>query len=256
VPTRRIGFPGHLGHTLAALLDHPAEEPRACCLFAHAFGSSKDLRGARWVARSLMEKGIATLRFDFTGLGESEGDFADTTFTSTIGDVLAAADWLRREYRAPEILVGHSLGGAAVITAAADIPESVAVATIGTPASTDHLREKLFRMAPRVLEDGVQEVSLAGNRVRIGRALVDDLENHDLRGAAANLKRALLILHSPTDALVGIEEAGLLFQAAKHPKSFVSLDHADHLLLDDERDARFVAGVLATWAERYFCPVC
>jgi putative redox protein len=171
-----------------------------------------------------------------------------------VGDVRAAADFLRARLRAPELLVGHSLGGVAVILAAAGIPESRAVATIGTPSTTEPLRERLLRMAPRVLEEGVQEVDVAGNRVRIGRALIEDLAAHDLREAVAGLKRALLVLHSPTDDFVAVEHAAALFRAAKHPKSFVSLDGADHLLLADERDARFVAGVLAAWGERYFCP--
>jgi putative redox protein len=256
VPSERVSFPGYLGHSLAALIDRPDGTPRTHCLFAHAFGSTKDLRGAKWVARALAAKGIATLRFDFTGLGESDGDFAETTFTSTVGDVLAAAEYLRREESAPEILVGHSLGGAAAIVAAAEIPEAVAVATIGAPSTTDRLQERLLERAPRVLEDGVQEVDVAGTRLRIGRPLVEDLGDHDLREATADLERALLILHSPVDSFVSVEEAARLFRAAKHPKSFVSLDGADHLLLDDPRDARFAAAVLAAWAERYFCPEC
>jgi len=254
MPTERITFRGSLGHSLAALLDRPDGEVRSCCLFAHAFGSSKDLRGPARIARALVEKGIAVLRFDFTGLGGSDGDFAETTLESNVKDVRAASDFLRGELRAPELLVGHSLGGAAVILAARDVPESRAVATIGTPSTTARLREKLLRMAPRVMEDGVQEADVAGNRVRIGRALIEDLARHDLRESVAELKRALLILHSPTDDFVGVDHAAELFRAAKHPKSFVSLDGADHLLLEDERDARFVAGVLAAWGERYFCP--
>jgi putative redox protein len=250
----RITFRGSLGHDLAALLDRPAGEVRACCLFAHAFGSSKDLRGPARIARALVGKGIATFRFDFTGLGGSGGDFAATTLATNADDVRAAAAFLRAELRAPDLLVGHSLGGAAVLLAAADIPEARAVATIGTPSTTERLRERLLRLAPRAMEEGVQEVDVAGNRVRVGRALIEDLARHDLREAVAGLGRALLILHSPADDFVGVEHAAALFRAAKHPKSFVSLDGADHLLLADERDARFVAGVLAAWGERYFCP--
>jgi putative redox protein len=252
MPTERVSFRGSLGHDLAALLDRPDGAVRAVCLFAHAFGSSKDLRGPARIARALVEKGIATLRFDFTGLGGSGGDFAETTFTSNVGDVRAAAGFLRAELRAPGLLVGHSLGGAAVLVAAAGIPECRAVATIGTPSTTRRLRDRLLQSAPRAMEEGVQEVDVAGNRVRIGRALIEDLARHDLRGAVAGLRRALLLLHSPTDDFVGVEHAAELFRAAKHPKSFVSLDGADHLLLADERDARFVAGVLAAWGERYF----
>lgn len=256
LPTDRLTFRGSLGHDLVALLDRPDGEIRACCLFAHAFASSKDLRGPVRIARALVGKGIATLRFDFTGLGESEGDFAETTVTTNVEDVRCAADFLRRELRAPDLLVGHSLGGAAVILAAREIPEATAVATIGAPSTTAHLRERLLALAPRAMEDGVQEVDIAGNRTRIGKPLIEDLANHDLRDAVAELKRALLILHSPTDDFVAVEHAAVLFRAAKHPKSFVSLDGADHLLLAHERDARFVAGVLAAWGERYFCPEC
>lgn len=254
MPTERLKFRGSLGHDLSARLDRPDGEPWAYCLFAHAFGSSKDLRGVKRVGQALVDKGIAMLRFDFTGLNQSDGDFAEATFTSHVNDLLAAADFLRESYAAPGVLVGHSLGGAAAVTAAPRIPECAAVATIGTPSDTDHLRETLLRLAPRALEDGVQEADVAGNRVRIGAGMIHDLENHDLRDAVAGLGRALLILHSPADDFVSVDHAAALFRAARHPKSFVSLDDADHLLLNDGKDARFVAGVVAAWAERYFCP--
>ncbi|MDH3745217.1 MAG: alpha/beta fold hydrolase, partial [Acidobacteriota bacterium] len=191
------------------------------------------------------------LRFDFTGLGESEGDFADTDFSSNLDDLLAAADYLRREHRAPDLLIGHSLGGAAVLAVAAEIPEVAAVATIGAPSNTAHLRDQILSQAPELDSYEEAEVTLAGRPFRIRRSLLDDLDRQRLLDRVASMERPLMILHSPEDVVVDIRHAGKIYAAAKHPKSFVSLDGADHLLLARERDGLFVGRLLASWAGRY-----
>jgi len=250
MPTEKTTFEGAFGDRLAARLERPDGEPLATALFAHCFTCSKDLRAARAITRALAERGYAVLRFDFTGLGESEGDFADTHFSSNVDDLVAAADHLRRELAAPRLLVGHSLGGAAVLVAASRIPEVEAVATLGAPSEGKHLRERLLKAAPE-LEDGDEaEVELAGRTFRIRRELIDDLAGASVTEAAEGLGRPLLLLHSPVDETVPIEHAGRLFEAARHPKSCVALDGADHLLTE-EADARFAADVLGVWAERY-----
>lgn len=245
-----LRFPGADGQLLAARLDTPLVTPDAYALFAHCFTCSKDIKAANWISRALVQRGIAVLRFDFTGLGESEGEFAATDFSSNLEDLVAAADFLRREHEAPRLLVGHSLGGCAVLAAAARIPEARAVATIGSPSDTEHLRDTLVRLSPELEAKGEAEVQLAGRPFRIRKQLLDDLEENHLRGVLENLHKALLIFHSPVDNIVGVDHARRLFEMAKHPKSFVSLDTANHLLTD-EADARYVGDVLAAWASRY-----
>jgi putative redox protein len=250
---KRLKFPGAFGDELVGRLELPdpeGSEPAAYALFAHCFTCSKDLKAAGWISRALVERGIAVFRFDFTGIGESEGDFADTDFSSNLDDLEAAADFLRREHRAPQILVGHSLGGAAVLAAAERITEARAVATIGAPSDTDHLRDTLIRQAPELEEKEEAEVTLGGRKFRIRQKLLQDLSQGSLTRAIAELGRPLLIFHSPVDEIVGIDHARRIYEAAKHPKSFVSLDAADHLLTDP-RDARYVGQVLAAWAGRY-----
>jgi len=246
-----ITFPGAAGATLAARLDTPtAAPPRAFALFAHCFTCSKESRAATFIGEALADAGLATLRFDFTGLGGSEGEFANTNFSSNVADLIAAADWLRRMHRAPALLVGHSLGGAAVLAAAARIPEVAAVATINAPADPAHVA-RLF--APRRAEieaAGEAEVVLAGRTFRIRRQFLADIEGQKLAAAIAALRRALLVFHAPRDTTVGVDNAAPIFGAAKHPKSFVSLDDADHLLTRRE-DAAYVGAVLAAWASRY-----
>lgn len=250
----RLEFPGSLGHPLAGRLDLPADRPRAYAIFAHCFTCTKDLKAVNWISRELVDRRIAVLRFDFTGLGESGGDFADTNFTSNLDDLVAAADFLRREHEAPQILIGHSLGGTAAIVAAGRIPEARAVATIAAPSETQHLHEFLTRQAPDLDDDEAATVEVMGRPVRIKGQLLDDLRRHDILRAAAELHRPLLIFHSPTDDIVDIAHARRLFEAAAHPKSFISLDDADHLLIAREADARYVAEVLASWASRYLTP--
>jgi putative redox protein len=250
VPIEKLSFEGALGETLAGVLETPHGRPRACALFAHCFTCSKDLKAAYWIAKALVDRGIAVLRFDFTGLGESQGDFADTTFTSNLGDLVAAAGAMRERFEAPQLLVGHSLGGAAVLKAASRIEECRAVATIGAPADTRHLAETLSRQAPDIREKGEAELLLGGRRLRLRKELVDDLSEDHLAGELDDLHRALLVLHSPLDQTVGPEHARRIYESAKHPKSFVSLDNADHLL-SRERDARYAADVIAAWSARY-----
>jgi putative redox protein len=247
--TAKVAFPGALGASLNARLDLPLAPPLAYALFAHCFTCSKDTRAATYVAAALAERGIATLRFDFTGLGGSGGDFANTNFTSNVDDLVAAADFLRARHRAPELLVGHSLGGAAVLAAAARIPEATAVATINAPSDPAHVL-RLIPDRDEIERRGEAEVVLAGRAFRIRKQLLDDLGRQDLAEAVRSLRQALLVMHSPRDDTVEIENATRFFQAARHPKSFASLDPADHLLSRRE-DASYAGHLLAAWAERY-----
>lgn len=248
--SQKVEFEGSQGGLLAARLELPDGPPRAYALFAHCFTCSKDIFAAARIAGALAETGIAVLRFDFTGLGASEGDFANTNFTSNVDDLLRAADYLRAEHDAPAILIGHSLGGAAVLAAAGKLDYVKAVATIGAPADPGHVAHLLTDARPEIEAKGEAEVVLAGRKFRIQKQFLEDIEGQKLANAIGSLKKALLVFHAPRDETVGIENAGLIFQAAKHPKSFVSLDGADHLLSRRE-DARYVASVLAAWAARY-----
>lgn len=248
--SKKLTFPGSLGEKLAARLDLPAGEPRAYILFAHCFTCSKDIFAASRIASELTGHGFAILRFDFTGLGASDGEFANTNFSSNVNDLLKAADYLRENYQAPKILIGHSLGGAAVLVAAGKIPEVRAVATIGAPADAEHVIQNFGAKIGEIEDKGVAEVQLAGRTFTIKKQFLDDLQTHSVVENIANMKKALLIFHAPRDAIVGIENAGKIFQAAKHPKSFISLDDADHLLSRRE-DAAYVAASLTAWVERY-----
>ena len=247
--TEKVEFPGASGAPLSARLDSPVAPPIAYALFAHCFTCSKDTRAAAYVAAALAERGIACLRFDFTGLGGSGGDFANTNFSSNTADLVAAADFLRRRYRAPEILVGHSLGGAAVLAAARDIPEAGGVATIAAPSDPAHVLAHIPRR-DEIERTGEAEVLLAGRTFRIRKQLLDDLAGQRPDETVHNLGKALLVMHSPRDETVAIENATRIFQAALHPKSFVSLDPADHLLTRRE-DAAYAGHVIAAWAERF-----
>jgi uncharacterized OsmC-like protein/fermentation-respiration switch protein FrsA (DUF1100 family) len=248
--SEKIEFAGSQGHSLAARLELPDGAPRAFALFAHCFTCSKDIFAASRIARSLAEQGIAVLRFDFTGLGASQGDFANTNFSSNVDDLLCAVEYLRAEHAAPAILIGHSLGGAAVLAAAGQVPEVRAVATIGAPADPSHVRHLFAEARPEIEEQGEAEVQLAGRSFRIQKQFLEDIEGHRLAESIGRMKKALLIFHAPLDNTVGIDNAGEIFVAAKHPKSFVSLDGADHLLSRHE-DASYVATVLSAWATRY-----
>lgn len=248
--TQAVTFPGALGAPLAARLDTPAQPPIAYALFAHCFTCSKDSRAAAYISAALAERGIAVLRFDFTGLGGSQGEFSNTNFSSNTGDLVAAADFLRRRHRAPALLVGHSLGGAAVLAAAPKIPEARAVATIGAPFDPAHVLRLIKGPLDGITGEAEIEVEIAGRPFRIRRQFLEDIGAQKLYEVVAHLKRALLVMHSPRDTVVDIENAGRIFTAAKHPKSFVSLDPSDHLVSRRE-DAKYCGHVLAAWAERY-----
>src|SRR5450432_2021035 len=254
MPTERFQFTGSEGQKLAASLDLPEREPLAYALFAHCFTCGKDVLAARRIATALAAKGIAVLRFDFTGLGSSEGDFANSTFSSNVADLVRAADHLRRTRKGPAILIGHSLGGAAILAAAGQIPEAKAVVTIAAPSDPAHVTGLFKERIADIRKQGKVEVSLAGRPFNISSEFLDDIAEHGLMAHVAGLHKALLIMHSPTDDTVGIDNATHIFVAARHPKSFVSLAGADHLLTG-KRDAAYVADVIAAWAERYIDPV-
>ncbi|KQU90747.1 osmotically inducible protein C [Ensifer sp. Root31] len=248
--SQRLQFAGHSGAALAARLDFPSGPLRAYALFAHCFTCSKDLASARRIAAELAREGIAVLRFDFTGLGSSEGEFASTNFSSNVADLVSAADYLRHHFQAPSLLVGHSLGGAAVLAAARDIAEVRAVATIGAPADVGHVLKNLGASLKEIETSGSAEVDLAGRKFLVNMQFVEDARAHRIKDAVASLKKPLLILHSPLDETVGIDNATEIFGAARHPKSFISLDKADHLLTNLE-DAAFAGRVISGWMTRY-----
>jgi putative redox protein len=250
MPAEKFEFRSADGHALAALLDRPEGALRAVALFAHCFTCGKDIKAARRIAEGLKAHGIAVLRFDFTGLGGSEGEFANTTFSSNVDDLVAAADHLRENLAAPAILIGHSLGGAAALAAAHRIVEARAVVTINAPCDPAHVAGLFGEHVEKIQTHGEVEVNLAGRPFRIRRALLDDIAEQKLTERIKNLRKALLIFHSPSDDTVGIENASHIFLAAKHPKSFVSLADADHLI-SRASDAAYVANVIAAWAERY-----
>lgn len=246
----KVMFDGSLDAKLAGRLDLPTGPIRAYALFAHCFTCSKDIFAAKRIASELSAQGIAVLRFDFTGLGSSDGEFANSNFSSNIQDLIKAADFLRNSYEAPAILIGHSLGGAAVLAAAPYIPEARAVVTIGAPADAQHVTHNFGSNLDRIRTEGEVELSLAGRPFTIRRQFIDDLEKTSVTQSAAIMKKALMVMHSPIDETVGVENAAAIFQAAKHPKSFVSLDDADHLLTRSE-DAGYAATVIAAWASRF-----
>lgn len=248
--SEKITFTGSQGDVLAARLDLPDGAPKAYALFAHCFTGNKDIFAASRIAAALTDHGIAVLRFDFTGLGASEGEFANTNFSSNVGDLIAATEYLRSEYEAPKMLIGHSLGGAAVLAAAIKVPEALAVCTIGAPSDPAHVAENFAESRPEIEAKGEAVVQLGGRPFTIQKQFLEDIESQKLDKAVGGMKKALLVFHSPIDATVGVENAAHIFQMAKHPKSFVSLDTADHIL-SGKQDAIYVASVIAAWAERY-----
>ncbi len=244
-----ICSPGTRGE-LAARLDLPAGPPKAFAVFAHCFTCSKDLRAASRLAAVLTDLGYGLLRFDFTGLGASDGEFENTNFSSNVEDLVAAATWLEQEHRAPQLLVGHSLGGAAVVVAAARLPSVRAVATIAAPSDAGHVANLFGGALEQIRREGEAEVEIDGRSFTIRRQFVDDLRAGSVTDAAAELDAALLVMHSPIDNTVGVEHAARIYQAAKHPKSFVGLDGADHLL-STTADAEYAASMIGAWAGRY-----
>lgn len=251
MPTTRkkIGFIGSDGITLSGLLELPTAQPIATILFAHCFTCGKDIAAASRISRALAANGFAVMRFDFTGLGGSDGDFSNTNFSSNIDDLIAAATYLKETLLAPAILIGHSLGGTAVLRAAHQIPECKGVVTIGSPADADHIVKQFSGDLDKINSDGEAVVSLAGRDFKIKKQFLDDVEKHP-NCDIGSLKKALLIFHSPTDTTVSIKQAEKIYQRAKHPKSFISLDNADHLL-SKKHDADYVANTISAWASRF-----
>jgi uncharacterized OsmC-like protein/fermentation-respiration switch protein FrsA (DUF1100 family) len=250
MPTEKFQFEGEGDHQLAAALDLPDGVPTAYALFAHCFTCGKDVLAAKRIATALAAKGIATLRFDFTGIGSSEGDFANSTFSSNVADLVRAANHLRETRQAPAILIGHSLGGAAILAAAGQIAEAKAVVTVAAPSDPVHVTGLFRDHVDNIREQGQAQVSLAGRPFTIKREFLEDVAENPLMEKIAHLHKALLVMHSPTDDTVGIDNATRIFVTAKHPKSFISLFGADHLL-SDRRDSAYVADTIAAWATRY-----
>ncbi len=249
--SKKFTFYSSNNNKLSAQISMPVDgHPHAYALFAHCFTCTKNFKAVNHISNALVREKIAVLRFDFTGLGESEGDFADTNFSSNVADLVAAAKYLDTEFSGPSILIGHSLGGAAVIQAASQIPSCKAVVTIGAPSEPGHVIKILSDHRDEIEQEGEAEVDLAGRKFKIKKQFLNDLEKTRMTDSIRNLKKALLIFHSPIDSTVGIDNAADIFRAARHPKSFVSLDNADHLLMK-EADSLYVGNTIATWASRY-----
>lgn len=252
--TDRIEFIGSNQQTIAGKIDKPVGPIRAYALFAHCFTCTKDFIGTRYITEALASNGIAVLRFDFAGLGASSGDFAETNFRTNVQDLISAADYMEKQLKAPALLIGHSLGGAAVLAACKKIESVEAVITIAAPADADHVIHNFETHVDEIEREGSAEVSLAGRKHTITKQFLDDLRAQNIIEGLDEVRKAFLIMHSPSDDTVGIENAARIFAAAKHPKSFVTLDEADHLLTNGE-DATYIASVIRTWADRYLsCP--
>lgn len=249
VQKKKLTFMNQDGIELAGLLELP-EQPIAFALFAHCFTCTKDIVSASRIARHLADKGIAVLRFDFTGLGNSDGDFSNSNFSANLDDLHSAANYLREHYQAPDFLIGHSLGGTAVLAAAENIPETKAIVTIGAPAEPSHVLKQFADNIDDIVEQGCKQIDLAGRPFTIKKQFIDDLQSYTLADRISSLKKPLLIFHSPLDTTVSIEQAKIIYNAAKHPKSFVSLDKADHLLTN-KQDAEYVASTIQAWVQRY-----
>lgn len=248
--TEKVTFKGHQGHEMDARLERPEGEIKAFALFAHCFTCSKDVHAATRISRALTNTGVAVLRFDFTGLGNSDGDFSNTNFTTNVGDLTAAYLHLSYHYEAPEILIGHSLGGAAVLAAANSMPNVKIVTTIGAPSDVNHV-EKLFgKNLQKIEQDGEAEVNLAGRTFTIKKQFLDDIRSISIDQKISQLSASLLIFHSPEDSIVSIENAYQIFSAAPGPKSMISLNGASHLL-DKKEDSEFVAKTISLWCTRY-----
>lgn len=248
---KKVNFSNSEGHTLSGRLELPInQEPHNFVLFAHCFTCNKNFLAVTNISRALTANGFGVLRFDFTGLGESEGDFENTNFSGNVDDLIAAASYLENEHKAPSLLVGHSLGGAAVILAAQKVPSVKAISVIGAPSTPVHVKHLLSDSIEEIKKNGKATVNLSGRNFTIKKQFLEDLENLSLSNMLQNLKAALLVLHSPQDLTVNISNAEEIYVAAKHPKSFVSLDGADHLL-SDKKDSSYAGGVISEWAKRY-----
>ena len=248
---KKINFPNADGEQLAAIIDFPDNsKPVAFALFAHLFTGNKNFNAVRNISRALTSNGIAVMRFDFTGLGESEGEFADTNFSSNIEDLEAAAAFLKAEYTAPSIIIGHSLGGAAAIFASVKIESIKAVATIAAPSDPSHVSHLFAHGLDEINKNGKADVTIAGRSFTIRRQFLQDINERNLREIIRVMRDPILIFHSPHDEIVSIDNAAEIYEWAMHPKSFISLDGADHLL-SDERDSQYVGSMIAAWATRY-----
>tara|TARA_R110000868_G_scaffold81946_2_gene231724 strand:+ start:35830 stop:36588 length:759 start_codon:yes stop_codon:yes gene_type:complete len=248
--TEKIKFQNKQGQNLAALLELPEGKPSGYAIFAHCFTCNKNLTAVRNIGRALNKNNIAVLRFDFTGLGESEGDFEDTNFTSNVDDLIAATDFLKNNYEAPAILIGHSLGGAAVLFATHKIPSIKAIVTIGAPSNPSHVSHIFESSIAEIQQNGIAELSIGGRPFKIKEQFLEDIKSHKIELATANLNVPIMIFHSPIDTTVEIANAAKIYKSAKHPKSFISLDKADHLL-SDKNDSEFVGLMIAAWTKRY-----
>tara|TARA_B110000285_G_C15012737_1_gene557333 strand:- start:111 stop:875 length:765 start_codon:yes stop_codon:yes gene_type:complete len=248
--SEKIKFANSKGQTLAAKLELPDDEPKGFALFAHCFTCNKNLTAVRNIGRALTKSGIAVLRFDFTGLGESEGDFESTNFSSNVEDLIAASNFLKENYSSPDILIGHSLGGAAVIFAAKHIESIKAVATIGAPSNPKHVSHLFKSGLEEIKEKGEATLMIGGREFKIQKHFLDDINEKNMDATVKNMNKALLVMHSPQDKTVGIENASQIYSAAWHPKSFISLDGADHLL-SSQQDSIYVGNMIATWSKRY-----
>jgi len=247
----KVTFAGSSGHELAARLDLPEGDIKAYGLFAHCFSCSKDLSAVNRISRALNDDGIAVFRFDFTGLGQSDGNFSNTNFTSNVGDILAAVDYMRGNLEAPSVMMGHSLGGAATFMAANSVPEVRAVATIGAPANAHNVLKQFGDDIEKIEAEGEADVLLGGRPFVIKKQFIDDARDQDLLAEVAALKKPLLVMHSPIDQTVSVDHARQIYEAAKHPKSFISLDTADHLLMQNPADSQYAARVISAWASQY-----
>jgi len=249
----RFDFKNKEGHILSGRLEMPSSKPRAIALFAHCFTCSKDIIAPNVISKTLIESGIAVLRFDFTGLGNSQGDFSNTNFSSNVEDLVSACSELSAKVMAPKILIGHSLGGAAVLRAAQKLNNVKAVVTIGAPSSTDHVKHLFQQDLEKIKEKGEAKVNLAGREFTIKKQFIDDISELNILEGVKTFKKALLVMHAPLDDTVGIEHASKIFTAAKHPKSFISLDESGHLLMN-RRDAAYAGQVISAWVGRYISP--
>ncbi|MDX1583108.1 MAG: alpha/beta fold hydrolase [Thermoanaerobaculia bacterium] len=248
--SEKLQFEGSDGDLLTGQFDQPEGDRKACALFAHCFTCTRNLKAVGNIAKALTSRGIAVFRFDFTGLGESEGDFADTNFSSNVMDLIAAARYMSDRWSSPSILAGHSFGGSAVLRAAHSIADVRAVVTIAAPHDPRHVERLLVSGRDEIEREGVARVSIGGREFTMRKQFLEDLESSSSDSKISALDKALLVMHSPVDNIVGIDNAAGIFKAAKHPKSFISLDDADHLLMN-ERDSRYAGSMVAAWAERY-----
>ena len=251
MPSQHLDFTNRHGFVLSARMDPPSgDDGEAHALFAHCFTCGKDIKAAYHIARALNREGIGVFRFDFTGLGDSQGHFADTNFSSNVTDLIDAAHFMESQNMPPRLLIGHSLGGAAVVQAANAIPSAKAVVVIAAPSDPAHLARHLESIREPIYREGKADITIADRKLTIKQQFLDDIAQADLDTALKKMNGALLILHSPSDTMVHIDHAARLYRSARHPKSFVSLDTADHLL-SDPQDSRYAGGIIAAWSRRY-----